>query len=587
MSSAPWSLHLLSEVLAAFTVEKPTALRDVISRVAEAVDAEVAAILGPEQVLLSLGVTEEEQQLLLQSATGRPALLQLAAGQLHTHWAPLHNNELLVVGRIRENYTLEERALLRAMGRSIKLSTQVLEAVQAEKSAKEEALREATHDYLTGLPNRRLVMQRLAEMLRSPPDPEVHRPAVLFIDLDRFKQINDAHGHSTGDQYLLSVSRILRDLVSTRDLVGRLAGDEFIVITSSRESAGVENLAARILGAIDRPLQIGSRHLQYSASIGLAVADPQDSPETLIDNADLAMYRAKELGRGRYACFDRSLRERAQNRADTERELRLALERGEIVAHFQPIISLRLGRVVGFEALARWRHPVRGLLPPGAFLSVAEEAGLIGEIDAVVLRNACRTAALWRDPATGLPPRLSINVSARGLADPSLANRVQRLLVETALNSSHLYLEITETTLVEEVAEAYDNINRLKALGVRLAIDDFGTGYSSLRYLKRFPVGVIKIDRSFVDGLGEDPEDEVIVETVIRMAKFLGIEVVAEGVETLQQASILGGLGCDFLQGYLYGRPEDAERSEQLLHGPLLNLPARAEDQPSPNKLMR
>ena len=587
MSSAPWSLHLLSEVLAAFTVEKPTALRDVISRVAEAVDAEVAAILGPEQVLLSLGVTEEEQQLLLQSATGRPALLQLAAGQLHTHWAPLHNNELLVVGRIRENYTLEERALLRAMGRSIKLSTQVLEAVQAEKSAKEEALREATLDYLTGLPNRRLVMQRLAEMLRSPPDPEVHRLAVLFIDLDRFKQINDAHGHSTGDQYLLSVSRILRELVSTRDLVGRLAGDEFIVITYSRESAGVENLAARILGAIDRPLQIGSRHLQYSASIGLAVADPQDSPETLIDNADLAMYRAKELGRGRYACFDRSLRERAQNRADTERELRLALERGEIVAHFQPIISLRLGRVVGFEALARWRHPVRGLLPPGAFLTVAEEAGLIGEIDAVVLRNACRTAALWRDPATGLPPRLSINVSARGLADPSLANRVQRLLVETALNSSHLYLEITETTLLEEVAEAYDNINRLKALGVRLAIDDFGTGYSSLRYLKRFPVGVIKIDRSFVDGLGEDPEDEVIVETVIRMAKFLGIEVVAEGVETLQQASILGGLGCDFLQGYLYGRPEDAERSEQLLHGPLLNLPARAEDQPSPNKLMR
>ncbi|MFN5221750.1 MAG: diguanylate cyclase domain-containing protein, partial [Cyanobacteriota bacterium] len=332
MSSAPWSLHLLSEVLAAFTVEKPTALRDVISRVAEAVDAEVAAILGPEQVLLSLGVTEEEERLLLQSAASRPALLQLAAGQLHTHWAPLHNNELLVVGRIRENYTLEERALLRAMGRSIKLSTQVLEAVEAEKSAKEEALREATHDYLTGLPNRRLVMQRLAEMLRSPQDPEVHRPAVLFIDLDRFKQINDAHGHSTGDQYLLSVSRILRELVSTCDLVGRLAGDEFIVITSSPGSAGVENLAARILGAIDRPLQVGSRHLQYSASIGLAVADPHDSPETLIDNADLAMYRAKELGRGRYACFDRSLRERAQNRADTERELRLALERGEIVA---------------------------------------------------------------------------------------------------------------------------------------------------------------------------------------------------------------------------------------------------------------
>ncbi|MFN5219910.1 MAG: putative bifunctional diguanylate cyclase/phosphodiesterase, partial [Cyanobacteriota bacterium] len=255
-----------------------------------------------------------------------------------------------------------------------------------------------------------------------------------------------------------------------------------------------------------------------------------------------------------------------------------------IVAHFQPIISLRLGRVVGFEALARWRHPVRGLLPPGAFLTVAEEAGLIGEIDAVVLGNACRTAAHWRDPTTGHSPRLSINVSARGLADPTLADRVQRLLVETGLHSSHLYLEITETTLVEDVAEAYQNINRLKALGVRLAIDDFGTGYSSLRYLKRFPVGVIKIDRSFVDGLGEDPEDEVIVETVIRMAKFLGIEVVAEGVETLQQASILGNLGCDFLQGYLYGRPEDAERSEQLLHEPLLNLPAR-EDQTSPDQI--
>jgi len=570
MSSAPWSLHLLSEVLAAFTVESPTALRDVVSRVGEAVDAEVMAILTADDFVLCSGLTRQEKPALLAMAASGAPELQLDSGQLHLFWAPLNDRERLVVGRYREAFSLEERALLRGMGRCIQLSTQVLaavkaeqEALKAEQIAKEQAIREATCDHLTGLPNRRLLLAHLATRLNEPLAADRHT-AVLFIDLDRFKQINDLYGHPAGDEVLRQVGQRLSSLVRGSDLVGRISGDEFVVVAEVREQAAALTLARRILEQLQRPLEVQGRALPSSGSIGIAIAEAGDDPETLMANADLAMYSVKQQGSGRFACFDASLREQLQERARIEEELRSGLAASEIRAWFQPILSAVHGTVIGFEALARWQHPQRGLLAPAEFITIAEESGLLRELDAAVLQDACQQIGGWGETFDGLLPRLSVNISATSLADPLLSLRVREALASAAFPGDQLFLEITETTLVEDVASAFTNIAELKTLGIRLAIDDFGTGYSSLRYLRRFPVGILKIDRSFVDGLGHDQEDEVIVETVIRMARSLGVEVVAEGVETLKQEEILRRLGCHYLQGFLYGRPADAPSSAQL-----------------------
>jgi diguanylate cyclase (GGDEF)-like protein len=570
MSSAPWSLHLLSEVLAAFTLESPTALRDVVSRVGEAVDAEVMAILQDGHYQLCTGLTRQEKPALLAIASSAPTELPLDSGLLHLFWAPLNSNELLVVGRFREAFNLEERALLRGMGRCIQLSTKVLAAVKAEQEAllaeqvaKEQAIREATCDHLTGLPNRRLLLAHLASRLALPALTD-RQTAVLFIDLDRFKQINDLHGHTAGDEVLRQVGQRLSGLVRDRDLVGRISGDEFVVVAEVREQSDALALASRVLEQLQRPLLVQGRELPSSGSIGIALAEAGDDPERLLANADLAMYSVKQKGVGRFACFDASLREQLQERAQIEEELRAGLAAGEIRAWFQPILSAVHGTVVGFEALARWQHPHRGLLAPAVFIPIAEEAGLLRELDAAVLNDACLQIGGWNRGLDGLLPRLSVNISATSLADPLLSRRVREVLSSSGFPGDQLFLEITETTLVEDVASAFTNIADIKTLGIRLAVDDFGTGYSSLRYLRRFPVGILKIDRSFVDGLGHDLEDEVIVETVIRMARSLGIEVVAEGVETPDQVEILRRLGCHYLQGFLYGRPADAASSAEL-----------------------
>jgi len=578
MSSAPWSLHLLSEVLSAFTLESPTALRDVVSRVGESVDAEVIAILQGGEFELCSGLTRHDKPALQAIAATAATELRLEAGLLHLFWAPLNNGELLVVGRFREGFDLEERALLRGMGRCIQLSTQVLaavkaeqEALRAEQVAKEQAIHEATRDHLTGLPNRRLLLAHLAARLEAPASVDRHT-AVLFIDLDRFKQINDLHGHPAGDEVLRQVGQRLSALVRGGDLVGRFSGDEFVVVAEVREQADALTLADRILEQLQLPLQVQGRALPSSGSIGIAIAEAGDDPETLLANADLAMYSVKQRGSGRYACFDASLREQLQERARIEEELRAGLTAGQVRAWFQPIISTVHGTLVGFEALARWQHPQRGVLAPAVFITNAEEAGLLRDLDAAVLRDACLQIGGWSGARDGLLPRLSVNISATSLADPLLPLRVREVLASSGFPGEQLFLEITETTLVEDVASAFTNIAELKTLGIRLAVDDFGTGYSSLRYLRRFPVGILKIDRSFVDGLGHDQEDEVIVETVIRMARSLGIEVVAEGVETIGQAEILRRLGCHYLQGYLYGRPADAASSAELYAKSLAGL---------------
>ncbi|MEB3200347.1 MAG: EAL domain-containing protein [Synechococcaceae cyanobacterium] len=573
MSETPWSLHVLAEVLSAFRLEDPQALRRVVSRVAESVDAEVAAVIEAEVVRHGIGLRPEESPLFLDLATTRPATLTLRAGLLHLYWAPVEAEAVLVVGRLGEPFNLEERSLLRAMARSVELCNQVLRAVSAERRARQSALEQARHDPLTGLPNRLMVLERLTEVLADCRRSQSGcTAAVLFIDVDRFKLVNDAHGHAVGDQYLIAIAEDLQRLVRSVDLVGRLSGDEFVVVMHAAQEGEATALALRILQLMGRPRQLAGRQLGHGISIGICCAGPEDTAETLIENADMAMYRAKQRGRGRFALYDRAMRQQARERASTEQSLRTALASGQICCAFQPIISLRQQRIIGFEALARWNHPERGPIPPCDFIPVAEESGLIVAIDALVMKQACQAIARWTARGQADSLHLCLNVSARSFLDAGLSERVAEALRSSGLLASNLYLEITETMLMEDLDATKEVVQELSDLGIRLAIDDFGTGYSSLRYIKRFPVGVLKIDRSFIDGLGDDLEDEVIVRAVIGMSQALGIEVVAEGVEQERQVGILRRLGCDRLQGYLYGRPCEAIAAETLLFSPLPSL---------------
>ena len=567
MSEVPWSLHLLSEVLSAFSVEDPDALGNVIIRIAEAVDAEVAALVRGGRLQNAIGVIGAEQELLVEASWQRPAAIELRAGHLHTYWAPLAEGDQLVVGRLGEDFTLEERSLLRAMGRAILLCSQVLDALAAERGARALAVEQATHDPMTGLPNRTLVLEHLSRQLSRFSSIGGPVPTVLFIDLDRFKLVNDAHGHAIGDQFLISVADLLRSLVRHPDLVGRLAGDEFVVVTATCDPEEALLLAQRLIMVVGQPLSVSGRLISHAASIGIAFADPNDSAESLIENADMAMYRAKEKGRGCCICYDSALRQMARLRATTEADLRRGLAAGELTCWYQPIVQCSEQRITGFEALVRWHHPEHGLVSPAAFIPVAEEMGLIGEIDALVLEQACRELAGWPNPDPARPITLSVNVSARSFLDPQLAERVDQAMRASGLDASRLYLEITETMLVADLDATLLAVEKLKQLGIRLAIDDFGTGYSSLRYLKRFPVGLLKIDRSFTDGLGIDREDEAIVEAVIDMTSALEIGVIAEGVERADQARILARLGCELHQGFLYSRPLEAAAVLELLSG--------------------
>lgn len=551
-----WSLHLLSEVLSAFSTDDPENLRNVLNRVAESVEAEVAMILKGEHISWCIGLPKEECTQLASQAWQRPNQVMIKAGTLYTCWAPLGGNDQLLVGRLREPFDLEERSLLRAMARSIELSLLMLEAISAERQARLDASYQARHDPLTDLPNRLLVLERLTELLNNGMEEDEHRAAVLFIDIDRFKWVNDAHGHTAGDELLVHVSRILQRTVRQRDLVGRLSGDEFIVIAPDAHQDGACELARRIISTIRLPIQVAGTELSHSASVGISFTGPGQTASGVIEDADMAMYQAKAMGRGQYALFYPSLREQARERLALEESLRHAVNNDQMHAFLQPIVRLDNGELLGFEALARWEHPQLGLLNPAAFIAAAEENGLIQEIDLGILNKACE--ALAQLQARGEHPqlRMSVNVSARTLGSADLISRLRPILLRTGIAAGTLLLEITETALVQDIASTASMITDLRQLGLKLAIDDFGTGYSSLQYLKRFPVGVLKIDRSFVADLGRDAEDEAIAQAIISLGRTLGIEVVAEGVETEDQEQRLRQLGCTFAQGYRYGRPQ-------------------------------
>ena len=580
MMEPSWSLHVLSEILSAFSTEDPDNLRNVINRVAESVDAEVAAILCEGQINWCIGLSEADQIQLLEHVKQQPSGIPIRSGALHTCWGPIGSSDVLFVGRLGERFDLEERALLRAMARSIELSMNMLRAVSSERQARKDADHQATHDALTGLPNRRMVLDHL----RSAIDQNLVAdddllPAVLFIDVDRFKWINDAHGHAAGDQLLIHISRILTDSVRHEDLVGRLSGDEFIVITQPGDRHAANELARRIIATIRQPIKVFGSELSHTVSIGISFANPGDNPSTVLENADMAMYRAKALGRGRCANFHSSMRVLAQRRLSLEECLGNAVGNGEIRTYLQPLFRLSDNTLEGFEALMRWQHPQHGILLPDSFLNEAEDSGLIQEMDMIVFEAGCSAVAKWQQIPGLENLRLSSNLSARSLADPQTKKRIKAILEITGIKPSNVYLEITETTLVEDIKSTASNIVAIQNLNIRLAIDDFGTGYSSLLYLKRFPVGVLKIDRSFVDGLGLNPEDEVIATTIISLARALELEVVAEGVENQIQLDLIRELGSDYGQGNLFGQPMsigDTERSfisPRRPHAPVITTP--------------
>ena len=430
--------------------------------------------------------------------------------------------------------------------------------ITERKLAAEMLAHQAAHDVLTGLPNRTLLVDRVTHALAR----RARHPcptSILFLDLDRFKLLNDSLGHAAGDQLLIEVGRRLVAGTRPGDTVARLGGDEFVVVCEDLDRHGAAAMAKRLASFVESTVTLDSNEVTPTVSIGIAVSstynDGRDTADSLLRDADAARYKAKDRGRARFEMFDAAMHDDVQARLETENLLRRALERDELVVHFQPIVDVATGKVGAVEAVARSPHPTRGLLPPCEFIAIAEETGLIVALGTSVLATACAHVARWR----ALHPELaslgvSVNLAARQLS-PDLIDIVREVLAETGLPADALCLEITESVLLEDGESAAEVLTALKSLGVRIGVDDFGTGFSSLTYLRRFPVDVIKIDQSFVAGLGTSREDRIIVSGVIDLASALGIATVAEGVETSTQLEELKGLGCEQAQGYLWSRP--------------------------------
>ncbi len=443
----------------------------------------------------------------------------------------------------------------------------VLEDATSRTKAEAELTLQTFQDRLTSLPNRTLFMERLQQALLRVERRRSYA-ALLYLDLDRFKLVNDSLGHAVGDRLLVQVASRLRSCLRPEDTVARLGGDDFAVLFEDLpDLSGAINVAERIHAAIAEPFQVGGEEVYTGCSMGLALTNKGlHSPGDLVRDAELAMYRAKAKNDGAVEIFDPSMNQKAQDRFRLEAELRHALERSEFTLNYQPLISFRTGSIDGWEALIRWKHPERGMVSPLDFIPLAEETGLILPIGQWVLEEACRQASEWQLHFPSDPPRMiNVNLSMRQFQQKDLVEMVTRVLSDKHLRPRHLKLEITESVMMKDPEASIEAMQQFKSMSVNLVIDDFGTGYSSLSYLKRFPVDALKVDKSFVDRLGQDTEDTAIVEAIISLSKALGLRVTAEGIETREQFERLRAMGCDQGQGYYFSRPLAASAMQELL----------------------
>ena len=494
----------------------------------------------------------------------RRAIAQLLADQM-----PVTQLEKRYVHRLGHAVWVSLSASLvrDAHGRQPRLIFQIQD-ITDRKRAEAQLLHDAFHDALTGLPNRTLFLDRLklalARMQRHPD----RMFAVLFLDFDRFKIINDSLGHISGDQLLIAIARRLEASLRPGDTVARLGGDEFTVLLEDIKGPDeAVAVAERMQHDLMAPFRLGEHEVFTSASIGIAPSSPAyHQPEEILRDADTAMYQAKSSGKARHALFDQGMHARALKRLQLETDLRHAVERQEFFLVYQPIVSLETARLVGFEALVRWRHPERGLISPADFITVAEETGFIVPMGHWVLEEACRQLRRWQEAHPELPPlTMSVNLSGKQLAQGNLIEQILRTLGQTGIDPHQLKLEITESVVMENMEIATGMLEQLRTLGVRLSVDDFGTGYSSLSYLHRLPIDTLKIDRSFVIRMTENQENAEIVRTIVMLAKNLGLDVVAEGVETEEQLAQLQQLECENGQGYLFAKPLEAAAAGQLV----------------------
>lgn len=461
--------------------------------------------------------------------------------------------------------------------------------ITARKHAEEKLLHQNFHDALTGLPNRSLFLDRVQRaFIHSRRHPE-YKFAVLFIDVDDFKKFNDNFGYAAGDAVIVELAGRLASSLRRHQAVARLAlmphgddtlarlgGDEFAVLLDDiKDPSDAIRVASRIQDALAAPFTFNSQEVFSSASIGIVLSTAgRDRAEDLLRDADIAMCRAKTAGKARCEVFDAEMHSQAVDRLRLEREMRAAIARGEFLVHYQPIVQLESGRITGFEALARWQHPERGLLLPGEFIDIAEQTGLIVPMNRWLLREICQQARVWHARYPSDPPlAVTANITSKELLQVDLVSSIRHTLQQSAMNPHHLQLEIRETVAMADAENAAQVLSQLKGLGVRLSIDDFGTGYSSLSRLQALPLDTLKIDRSFISDMHDDPDKREIVRIIVMLGQQLGMKVVAEGTETAEQVKYLKDLGCDYAQGYFFSRPVDARAFDELLAGGQTEVP--------------